>query len=67
MNSFKHLSNPEQALLCPEINRGVQGTQQDLQLNFTPLLSTVLIWYFGHLQFVESCVWYFELFSLSRS
>lgn len=67
MNSFKHLSSPEQALLCPEISRGVQGAQQDLQLNLTSLLSTVLIWYFGLLQFVEPCVWYFELFSLSRS
>lgn len=43
MNSFKHLSNPEQALLCPEISRGVQGTQQDLQLNFFIIYSLDLV------------------------
>lgn len=47
MNSFKHLSNPEQALLSPEKSRGIQETRQDFKFDFASLLSTALVWYCG--------------------
>lgn len=63
MNSFKHLSNPEQSLLSPEISRVIQETRQDLKFDFTSLYLQPWFGTLNSLQFVELCVWYFELFS----